>query len=310
MKKVLLLIILGLTGIACERGDPENEPGTLFENQLTDGLCISFGDSILINHEDIDYYDYSTHIIYLKENHPLFQNPVDWELGGMSFEVYSLEENIYSGVLFPAWWSSMPSGAYIQWPSFYPGYVIKIEFMSPPVYMKTDTTADPREDERIVEALQQYGQYHQGIALELGDIQFSSSGRLSFSYTLTNEDSFDYYVLSPDKMGTGLFHYFTNGLYLYNEETGWLQHQIGVESPEPWDLWETGWLDRLNHQTSKTYRIEYDEFDQVPPGTYFFYFRFPGLTHVDQEDREGDGALIWMGELEFSGEIKIESNLP
>ena len=31
---------------------------------------------------------------------------------------------------------------------------------------------------------------------------------------LYNPDTLDYYYLDPDKMGIGLFHYFTNGLYL------------------------------------------------------------------------------------------------
>jgi hypothetical protein len=107
-------------------------------------------------------------------------------------------------------------------------------------------------------------------------------------------------------MGVGLFHYFTNGLYLYNQETGWLQHQIKVENPEPWDSWESGWLDLLNRHTSKSYQVTYEIFDQVPPGTYSIYFRFPGLTHVEKGDRIFSGGRIWMGDLEVSNEIEIE----
>jgi hypothetical protein len=102
-----------------------------------------------------------------------------------------------------------------------------------------------------------------------------------------------------------LFHYFTNGLYLYNQETGWLQHQDPVVAPDPWNSWETSWLERLNHQTSKTYYIEYEEFDSVPAGSYELYFRFPGLTHVIKEERTISGGLVWMGDLEVYSELTI-----
>lgn len=301
----MLFAVLGLAGISCDKRDSDPELDARIKNQLTDGFCISFGDSILINHKDIEYYDYSTHFIYLKEIHPIFEDPFDLEVANMSFSVYAHREKIYSGTIFPAWLSSMPSGPYIQWPSFYPGDLIKIDYMPPPGNLQPDTLEDPRNDQRIVDALQEHDQYHHGLFMELGSIQFNTGGGVSFTYTLTNNDSFDYYVLSPERMGLGLFHYFTNGLYLYNQETGWLQHQIDVEAPEPWDSWDTSWLDRLYHKTSRSYEVSYDEFDQVPPGTYSMYFRFPGLSHVEKDDRNLSGGLIWMGELEFSSEVTL-----
>lgn len=305
MQKIHYLLVLGVLSMACERNDPDPEE-SIFSNQLTNGFCISIGDSILINHHDIDYYDYSTHFIYLKKSHPIFTDPVDWELANQAFTTYAFKEEIYTGIIFPAWASSIPSGPFIQWPSFYPGYIVPIDFMSPPGNLRPDTLTDPRSDQRIVDVLQEYGQYHKGISLELGSVQVDDPGKVTFTYTLHNEDSYDYFVLSPEKMGTGLFHYFTNGLYLFNQETGWLQHQVDVEAPEPWDSWETVWLDRLNHNSSRTYEIEYDEFDQIPPGTYSLHFRFPGLSHVALEDRNMNGALVWMGELTISTEILID----
>jgi hypothetical protein len=302
----VLLVILGIAGFSCEKGDNGHEIETGIKNQLTNGFCITFHDSIIISHRDIDYYDHSTHLVYLKEAHPIFEDPFNQDLAYISFSTYAFKEEIYSGIIFPAWASSIPSGAFIQWPSFHPGYVIPIEYSPPPGNLEPDTLADPREDQRITEALQEYGQYHRGLALEIANVQFNTTGKVSFSYTLTNNDSFDYHVLSPEKMGTGLFHYFTNGLYLYNQETGWLQHQMPVQTPDPWDSWEANWLDRLNHSTSRTYHIEYDEFDPVPEGTYSLYFSFPGLSHVEQEDRILNGAVIWMGDLRITDEITIQ----
>jgi len=219
--------------------------------------------------------------------------------------VYASRELVYSGIIFPAWASSIPSGPFIMWPSFYPGYVIPIDFY-PPVYTtQPDTIEDPREDQRIVEALEKYGQLHHGLSISIEDITISSSHEVSFSYTITNQDGFNYYILSPEKMGTGLFHYYTNGLYMFNQETGWLMHQEEVVTPDPWDSWDRSWMELLSPHASKTYLIEYNNFDEVPPGSYDAYFRFPGLTHVDLDEIEDTQGRIWLGELEVSEKLTV-----
>jgi hypothetical protein len=305
MRKILFLIILLLCGVACNRDDliPDNED--VLPDSITDGFCISFGDSVIINHGDIESYDFSTHFVYLKEPHPLFEDKFNLGIANMVFSVYAARELIYSGIIFPAWASSIPAGPFILWPSFYPGYVIPINF-NPHFYStQPDTIEDPREDQRIVEALEKYGQLHPGLSLSIEDITIPSSQKVSFSYTVTNQDDLNYYILSPDKMGTGLFQYFTNGLYMYNQETGWLMHREEVVTPDPWDSWDPGWLELLSHHSSKTYLIEYNNFDEVSPGSYDIYFRFPGLTHVDLDKIEDSKGRIWLGELEVSEKVTV-----
>lgn len=301
VRSLLLLILLGLLGCTCDCDDPSN--GEFEAGTLTDGFCISFGDSILLNHEDIEYYDFSTHIIYLKEPLSLFEDTSVPEPANMPFTVYAMEEPVYSGTLFPAWYSSIPNGPYIQWPSFYPAYVIEIGYVSMLYTTRPDTLSDPREDQRIVEALNRYGQYHDGLSVSVEEIEFDPTGKVSFSYRVTNDDSFNYYILSPGKMGNGLFHYFSNGLYLFNKETGWHTPQIEVITPEPWDSWDSGWLDLVSSQSSRNYKITYDQFDEVPPGQYDVFFRFPGLHHVEQNEIEQSQGRIWLGEISCSSDV-------
>lgn len=301
MRSLTPFILLGVLCYSCERNDPSHrkfESGT-----LTDGFCISFGDSILLNHEDIDYYDFSTHMIYLKEPLSLFEDSYSPEPANMPFTVYAMEKPVYSGTLFPAWYSSMPNGPFINWPSFYPAYVIPIGYSYLLFSDQPDTLSDPREDPQIVEALNRYGQYHGGLSVAIGNIEFNPNGKVTFSFTITNEDSFNYYILSPEKMGTGLFHYYTNGLYLLNRESGLLAPQVEVKSPEPWDSWDTGWFDLVNTHTSRTYTITYEQFDEVPPGQYDVYFRFPGLAHVEQNEIERSLGRIWLGEIFYSSDV-------
>lgn len=303
MRKLLQLILIGITAISCERDDSllrEWPAGT-----LTDGFCISFGDSIFLNHEDIDYYDISSHMIYLKEPLELLEEQDISDVANMPFTVYARKKAAYTGSFWPAWYSSIPSGPFIWWPSFYPAYVIRIEY--PSVFFTTvpDTLSDPRESQNIVKALTTYGQYRQGLAVSLDDLTVSSSGKVSFSYSVTNNDEVNYYVLSPDKMGSGTFHYFTNGLSLYNQESGWLMNHEEAISPDPWDSWDQDWMDLLKGHSSLQYNIVYDQFDEVPPGEYETFFRFPGLSHVDKNDIELAQGRIWLGEIVYSSVIAV-----
>ncbi|MGW8315164.1 MAG: hypothetical protein ACWGNV_06155 [Bacteroidales bacterium] len=303
MRKLLLLVLFGLSGMACERDDPHARMWPAGE--LTDGFCIAFGDSVFLNHEDIEYYDFSTHMVYLKEPLSLLEDQFNSEIANMSFTVYALEEPVYTGSLWPAWYSSIPGGPFIQWPSFYPAYLIRIEYMSMVFSTRPDTLSDPRDNPNITEALEKYGQFRNGLSLTIDEISIQRPEKVSFSFSVINGDDVNYYILSPDKMGTGLFHYYTNGLFLYNQETGWLTPQEEVISPEPWDSWDLNWLDLLKAHSSRSYTITYQDFDDIPPGTYDTYFRFPGLYHAAQKEIGLSQGRIWLGEISTGSETTV-----
>lgn len=294
-----LLVILLFTFTNCEKNHDQSN------NQITDGLCIQFGDLIIINHEEIDYYDFSTHMIYLKETNDFFHN-YNWELANMSFSVYANREKIYSGYLHPAWSSSSPVGPYINFPFRYPEYVIKINHSSEEYYYLANSTPDPREDEEIINTLKVHEQFHAGLANLINEIDIKPNGELSFKITIANKDTFNYYILSPEKMGIGLFHYFTNGLSFYNQTTGWLNHQCATVSPEPWDSWSIDWLDLIESGMSKSYNIHYSDFDTIPSGQYHVSFHFPGLFNVEIEDINQSNGRIWLGGVTTKMESFVE----
>lgn len=303
VKKFCILILIGITGYACEQDDPLERAWQA--GVLTDGFCISFNDSILLNHEEIDYYDFSTHMVYLKEPLDLLADQSISGTSHMPFTVYVQKKPAYTGSLWPSWYSSIPQGPVIQWPSFYPAYVIKIDCNLHMYTTRPDTLQDPRVASSVVDALDKYKQYREGLSVLVSDIEVSNSGAVSFTYTVTNKDNVNYYILSPEKMGSGMFHYFTNGLYLYNQENGWLEHQEEVISPEPWDSWDPDWLDLLPRHSSRQYTIIYEQFDEIPGGHYDALFRFPGLNHVDQDDIERSQGRIWLGEIAFSSKVTV-----
>lgn len=293
---ILFIIAVLLTG--CNKDEID------FNKSLTDGLCIVSNDEVVLNHNDFEYYDYSTHLIYLKNNKS-FADDIEG-IGG--FTVYANGDEIYSGQTFPGYSSFLPSGPVIAThPSFYSDNIVSIGFI-----LKLDTLGnflpDPREDERIVDALKKYNQFHAGLSCEIKSVQYLSSNNVKIELLLKNNDSFNYYYIDPEKTGIGLFHYFTNGLFIrdFNTHKSYT-HKIETVSADPWNTWEKDWLSIINGNESKVVTIIYDNFEDVPKGHYKATFEFPGLSfQVDKNDIKQNNGQIWLGELNMMKEITIE----
>ncbi len=271
-----------------------------FTDQMTDGFCMKVNDDHIINRYDIDYYDYSTHIVYLKSSDTILNQPFE----PLEFTVYADFQEIYRGSTLPLYSCAMVFGPTIN--PFYPDFVISIGNNF--IYDSTGhASPDPRDDERIIAALSRYNQFHCGLRCTIDTI-VKTPGSLSLAFTIINDDSFNYYIFSPDKMGKRLFHYFTNGLiiidYINHQSYG---HHIESQNPDPYDSWDEGWLDLLRHNKKKSYNLFYDQFDDIPDGQYNAHFHFPGLRYgVDnKEDIIGDNGRIWLGEINTRKEITI-----
>lgn len=62
------LALLSLLVLSCEH---KQDLGPEFlqscELELSDGFCLVSDDRVVLNHEDIEYYCYSVHMVYLKD---------------------------------------------------------------------------------------------------------------------------------------------------------------------------------------------------------------------------------------------------
>lgn len=297
---ITLSFIVAVLLTACDKSEFEYR-----EEGLTDGFCIVANDKVILNRYDFEYYDYSTHLIYLK-NYMSFAKDIE-SIGG--FKVYADGDEIYSGQTHPGYSSYLPLGSVVinTLPSFYADYIIPLTF-----FQITDTLGnalpDPRVDDRIVDALKKYDQFHAGLSCEIQSVQYLSSINVKVELLLTNNDSFNYYYLDPDKTGIGLFHYFTNGLIIrdLNYQKSYT-HKMNIISPEPWNSWKKVWLSVIEGNKSKIITIIYDNFDDIPNGEYRASFEFPGLSsQVDKEDINQIHGQIWLGDLNVTKEITIE----
>lgn len=291
----VLFIVFLLIGCAKNETDPIK--------QFTDGFCIKSNDQVVINRNDIDYYDYSTHLIYLKNQQSFTKDIKDIE----EFTVYADGNKIYSGHTVPWYSNSMPSGSIIHTqPSFYGDYILSIEFIN-----RLDSLGnlipDPREDQRIIEALKHYNQFHSGLSCVINSVQYSPN-HVVVELKLENPDSFNYYYLDPDKMGIKLYHFFTNGLYLRDlTYQNLFTHKMEVIQPETLKTWKKEWLSIIKSDETKLITLTYTNFEQVPPGNYKASFTFPGLSfQIDKNDLQQADGRIWLGELGMVKDVMIE----
>lgn len=295
---ITILFVVAVLFVGCDNTEID------FNKNLTDGFCIVSNDKVVLNHNDFEYYDYSTHLIYLKDNKS-FTDDIE---GIGDFTVYANGEEIYSGQTQPGYSSYLPFGSVIMntHPSFYADYLIPISFLS-----ISDTlgnvSPDPRQDERIVNALKKYNQFHAGLNCEIKSIHYFSSNNVKVDLQLKNNDPFNYYYLDPNKMGLGLFHYFTNGLFIGDLENYYeYSHKEQHIQPESNKLWKKEWMSIIHGNESKIITLVYNNFEDVPHGRYNATFMFPGLSRVDKKDVVQNDGQIWLGKLYMNKEITIE----
>jgi hypothetical protein len=249
-------------------------------------------------YSDFELYDSSTHILYLKTSHPEFKNE--------KFSAFSLlanGEEIYKGVFWPSYSSSLPYGPYItSFSSFYPDFTIRIEHMT-----IDNKPKDPRNDPRIISSLKDHNLLHSGLSVLINSIDIIGT-QLAFKFTVTNQDESNLLILDLNKTGPNLFHYFTNGLTIKKltyEDV--FSSQFVPETPSPWNNWKTNWLSELKSGESRQFTINYTINSTIYPGEYYALFEFPGLTHgVTKDQLFQKNIRIWIGDIFLTKKIIIQ----
>ena len=220
-----------------------------------EGFWLKMGDNSIVTTSDIDFYDISTHMIYLKKESS-YQEKVEKD-GRGTMSVYVNDEEIYNCSFHSHYLSYLPKGEYISCnPFYYPYDIIHINFLQIIDLNGKPLFTDHRSNERIIAALKKSHLYHEGLHCEIQSVDVSNE-KVVLNIELFNLDTFDYYHLDPDKMGIGLFHYYTNGLYFQNDQYQSFTHQETVIHPKPWNFWEKEWLSLIKSGESKNISITY-----------------------------------------------------
>ena len=303
-RAIALLILLLFLAAGCEiEKDPVDEPLDP-SLHLTDGFCLLKNSRVVLNHYDIDYYDYSAHLIYLKSPDAFEEKFKEQGSGSVCADstwIYDLSFVSYAS-------SYIPQGPVIWYPFiFYADDIIHIDQAWFYESMAMGGP-DPREDPRIVEALKKYGQFRHGIQVEIESVQYKSPDDVVLELELWNEDSVNYYYWDPEKIGISLYHYVTNGLYLRDTLTNQsYTHQVEHVPSGSWDLEDLEGMSLLESGSTARLTIAYDRFDTVPLGNYVALFKLAAPTfNKEREDLEWPNGRIWLGEQYLYSEVEVK----
>jgi hypothetical protein len=281
MKKSLLFaMVVILTLASCEKIDNE--------------VFFKIGSGHEYKFNDIELYDTSTHILYFKKVHEEFNDIV-----GGTFAFMDDGEIIYQGSFVPGYSSSIPNGPFIMSPPMYGNYALKIENWH-------SDKPDIRNDPKMIAILNQHDLLHAGLAITTSSVEISGT-QLTFKFTVMNNDQSDLMIIDLDKTGPNLFHYYTNGLYIYDlTHNEVFSSNIQHQAPDPWNSWKIDWLSELKSGDSKEYTINYTINNPLSPGEYDTTFEFPGLAYQVTKDQLYQGnSRILLGDISLNKRITI-----
>ncbi|WP_158858910.1 hypothetical protein [Lunatibacter salilacus] len=247
---------------------------------------------VVLDLSDIDYYDFSTHIVYLNENNRLAG---DYDkLQGANILVNGFE--IYPLKIHELYLSTIPTGPHIKrLIDSFGDFAFRISFGD---FQSGSGSSiqDPRSDPRIVSVLKQHNKYRVGLSIVTESIS-RQGNEIKFRFKLRNHDNQNYYFLDPNKMGEGLFHYFTNGLGFFDPNLGYQQNKIPHEQPESQLHWTLDWMSVIKGKETKSFEFTYP-FENVPTGRdlkFLFSFPSPELSISDKSELDQQNGRIWLG---------------
>jgi hypothetical protein len=247
---------------------------------------IEFSDGTTIDENDLIYYDISTHIICLNKE-------LNLSKGITSFKVFVDNEMIYEGVIYPSILSSPPKQPiFISDIGQYGRYFIQIGC--------TSDSADRRSDERIKLALNESSLLHLGLQCTIDNIQvtsFDNYSKVSCTITLKNNDSYNYYILDPKKMGEIKFNYYINGLHFTNNETH-LNYFLRWSIPYDWNNLTLSDLSLLKSGERVSYTFESSDYHKMDKGIYIAYLNFCGAEYnISNLELEQKNGRVWIGKI-------------
>lgn len=282
-----LLFLLLTCLISCEKKELDS-----FSNPI-----LKIGDNTEFNHEDFAMYDSSAKILYFKSNHPEFVEYNDQE-----FSLFADSVLIYKGSFWSSYRSSLPSMPFITSdPLFlYQNHALGIEYIN-------QDKPDPRNDLRLMAAFKEKNLLHSGLSVSIESVSISGTA-INFSCIIANHDESNLYILDYNKMGTELFHYYTNGLILVNkDQPGFIYCLIDPRGPVPYDSWKMEWLSLLKSGESARLNIDYSIEYPLKKGNYTAYFTFPGFNYqISKDDLIQPNGRIWLGKVTGTRKITIQ----
>ncbi len=251
---------------------------------------------------DITFYDFSSHCLYLKKPKK--------EL----FPEYASTFELMEAMPAKPFWV-MVNGKQCYLAAFDAGYHAMAPFLpyfdpialdafpNDVLPLRAPWHSDTRDNQMVKQALKAAGLYHAGLAAELQDVKVTDNSDIAtVQYTLkiTNNDVDDLLVLDADKMGSGLFHYFTNGPVISSEESQLMYQSLHKEFQHPPEgvEFDPSWFTTIKSGQSKTWTITLKGYDAIQPGSYECDMHFSSPMRITLDERFVGKARYWLGDIQ------------
>lgn len=290
LKSLLIIIVAAITSASCTYNEDSDELRVM--GQFDSGVFLKVNSNISYRPYDFEFYDSSSHIFYFKR--------IPEELEDVTSGNFMFLDNgkpIYSGIFWPPYMSSLPKGPFIWDQYFQPFYALKIGF----IY---DDKPDPRNSPEMIRALKKHSLLHSGLSATIDNVIINGTSA-TVDITVTNRDVTDLLVMNPNKMDNDLFHYFTNGIYIYGPDYEFICYPVlNSRAPQVDQGWSMDWFTRLRQNESLKFTLNYELNEPVTESTYTVKFTFPGLGGQVSHDQLHQGnARIWLGEIVCSKKV-------
>jgi len=260
-----------------------------------------------ISQDDIDFYDWSSHCIYLKKDKSCFF------------------PNYYEGYYaLPKSWTDRPWIVVANSIPCYQGYFVtdaSMDFFPFPEISALQTgtwgypkdiitsewpywsfNADPRENESVKSSLMQNNLYHGGIGVFLdtinSPIKIFNGDTTTVEYTIQikNNDTDNLYVFDSDKVDNEIYHHYNNGPDFFNNST-YVSYESRYKKEKKPNAWTSSWYTLLKSGEVIKRTIKLKGYPIIPIGKYLVELRYFCPTEgLNKNIREELNGRYWVGQ--------------
>jgi hypothetical protein len=264
--------------------------------------------------DNIERYDWSCHYVYLKQPVVLPGDTDKQDIRGKPFVVVAHGLRCYLGAIWSMPPSPKPKGD-VAMVCLEGDKIERFMIKLGGIAQEGQPLKDIRDNAVVKETLKREGLLHEGLECKLDKVDLErkdGDSSMVYTYTISNKDQDDLYVLDPEKFKPAA-HHINNQLVLKNVENGNYTYRLHPLTGylEPVAKIELSWYTRLKKGESLTrsIKVKPPQYSPPEPGKYTFFFinlvNFETMGNnqlllkdnkVSPDPKAADGR-IWLGEL-------------
>ncbi|MFC2138459.1 hypothetical protein ACFLTE_09815 [Bacteroidota bacterium] len=260
-------------------------------------LRIEISDKYILTEKDVEFYDSSTCMLFLKEKISLQLTDSDI-YSSKDFSIYIDNDFIYNGIFFPVYASMIsPSPIYI---ACYTHDSIDTDLLHFKYVDFPLNSIDDRNNSILINLYKKNNLLRNGISCTIENIEPSSidNSILNFELMIKNNDNYPYLIPDLSKISSDQFFMLSGGFNIKNYSTN-------ENIPQRLDnyildktIMSLDNLTILNKKDKATFSVTAKYTSDIKKGTYSCELHFGNITYlnfIDLELNQNDGR-VWIGE--------------